>query len=423
LTIVLSACTLPAVLGDRLAGYEPAEPRHARSVVIAVWGAFAATAAIIGAVVFHVVSRAHVVGEWQASQLLISYEYGFVRRGLPGEILALLTDRIPGPGGVTIAAVSLASAALLAWVFLGSVVLRRIRAGWTRLLAAAALVASPFTVSLAIIDIGRYDAVGLVALAVLVGVSGRARPSVVCAVGAACVTIATATAEILFAVVAPVAVVACWHAYGSNMTRRAALISVLMLGPGAMIAVASFALRPTEVVLHQFLAYALHVRPDIQQGPYLNAVSALAQNTQRIGAGISEIAAATLLFETALFASCYGAAVWLLARLAGQPARPLFDLAVMGFACVALMLTVLGIDYRRWWALAFAGVVAVIALLPANRPPRPDIAQAKAPCVIAALLILSVAAQALSVSPLGLDKRLRSITHSTPLLNKTSAGR
>lgn len=369
---------LPAVLGDNVDGYDPSEPRHVHAVVIAAWGAFAAAAAMIGAVVLHVASRAHVIGEWQASQLFISYEYGFVRRGLPGEILALLTDRNPGSGAVASAAVLLASAALLAWSFLGFVVLKRISAGSPRLLAAATLVASPFTVSLTIIDIGRYDAVGLVALAVLVGVSERARPSVVCVVGAVCVTIATATAEILFAVVGPVAVLACWHASSANMTRRAALSSVLIVGPGAMIALASFALQPTEAVMNQFLADALQVRPDIHQGPYANAVSALDQGVERVGAGIFEMAVATLLFETVLFASCYGASVWLLWRLAGQPAQPLFEVAVMGFACVALILTVLGIDYLRWWALAFAGVVAVIALLPRSRPPRSDIAQAKA---------------------------------------------
>ncbi len=145
-----------------------------------------------------------------------------------------------------------------------------------------------------------------------------------------------------------------------------------------MIALASFALQPTEAVMNQFLADALQVRPDIHQGPYANAVSALDQGVERVGAGIFEMAVATLLFETVLFASCYGASVWLLWRLAGQPAQPLFEVAVMGFACVALILTVLGIDYLRWWALAFAGVVAVIALLPRSRPPRSDIAQAKA---------------------------------------------
>src|SRR5687767_9822825 len=131
-----------------LNGYDPSEPRHVHGVVIAAWGAFAAAAAMIGAVVLHVASQAHVVGEWQASQLFISYEFGFVRRGLPGEILALLTDRNPGSGAVASAAVLLASAALLAWSFLGFVLLKRINAGWPRLLAAATLVASPFTVSL-----------------------------------------------------------------------------------------------------------------------------------------------------------------------------------------------------------------------------------------------------------------------------------
>jgi hypothetical protein len=403
------------VLGSKVDRPDPFEARHVHAVVIAAWGAFAAAGAVIGAVVLHVASRAHVVGEWQASQLFISYEYGFVRRGLPGEILALLTDRNPGNGAVASAAVLLASAALLAWSYLGFLLLRRIDAGWPRLLAAATLVASPFTVSLAIIDIGRYDAVGLVALAVLVGVSEQARPSVVGAVGAACVTVATATAEILFAIVGPVAVLAWWHASRSNRTRRGALAPVLIVGPGAVIALASLALRPTEAVMNQFLADALQARPDIAQGPYANAVSALAQGADRVGAGIFETAAVTLLFETALFASCYGAAAWLLWRIAGQPAQRLFEVVVVGFACVALILTVLGIDYRRWWALAFAGVVAVIALLPHGCPPRSTMAQAKARWIIVALLILSVAAQALSVSPLGLDTKVRAITDSAPL--------
>jgi hypothetical protein len=423
LTIVLQAWRLPAVLDGKVDGCNPWEPRHVHALVIAAWGAFAAAAAMIGAVVLHVASQAHVVGEWQASQLFISYEYGFVRRGLPGEVLALLTDRNPGSGAVATTAVVLAFAALLAWSFLGLVVLKRITAGWPRMLAAATLVASPFTVSLAVLDIGRYDAVGLVALAVLVGVSERARPSVVCAVGAACVTVATATAEILFAVVGPIAVLAWWHASRATMPRRAALSAVLIVGPGAVIALASFVLLPTEAVMNQFLADALQVRPDIHQGPYANAVSALAQGVERVGAGIFEMAAATLLVETVLFASCYGAAVWLLWRLAGQPAQSLFEVAAMGFACVALISTVLGIDYRRWWALAFAGVVAVMALLPGSRPPRTDIAQTKTRWVIVALLILSVAAQALSVSPLGLDRRLRAISDSAPVLNATSTGR
>jgi hypothetical protein len=411
------------VLHAKVDGYERREPRHAPALVTAAWAAFAVAAAMIGAVVLHVASEAHVVGEWQASQLFISYEYGFVRRGLPGEVLALLTDRNPGSGAVTTAAVLLAFAALLAWSFLGFVVLKRIGAGLPRLLAAATLVASPFTVSLAIIDIGRYDAVGLVALAVLVGISGRARPAVVCAVGAACVTVATATAEILLAVVGPIAVLAWWHASRATMTRRAALSPVLVVGPGAVIALASFAVLPPEAVMNQFLADALQVRPDIRQGPYANAVSALAQGVERVGAGIFETTVLTLVFETALFASCYGAAAWLLWRLVGRPSQSLFEVAAVSFACDALILTVLGIDYRRWWALAFAGVVAAVALLPGDRLSQSDIAQAKARWIIVALLILSVAAQALSVSPLGLDKGLRAITASVPLLNATSTGR
>ncbi len=409
------------MLGGNVDGHDSPKPRHA--VVIVVWATFAAAAAMIGAVVLHVASRRHVVGEWQASQLFISYEYGFVRRGLPGEILALLTDRNPGASAVASAAVLLTFAALLAWSFLGFVVLKRISAGWPRLLATATLVTSPFTVSLAIIDIGRYDAVALVVMAVLVGVSRRARPSVVCTVGTACVTIATATAEILLAVVGPVAVLAWWRASGTATTRRVAQCSLLIVGPGAMIALASFALRPTEAVMNQFLADALQVRPDIHQGPYANAVAALAQGVERVGAGIFETAAATLLFETVLFGSCYGAAVRLLWRLAGQPAQQLFEVALIGFACIALILTVLGIDYRRWWALAFAGVLTVIALLPRGRPPRSDITQAKARWVIVPMLILSVAAQALSVSPLGLDKRMRAVTDEAPLLNGTVSAR
>jgi hypothetical protein len=128
------------VLDGRVAGSHRWEPRHVHALVIAAWGAFAAAAAMIGAVVLHVASKAHVVGEWQASQLFISYEYGFARRGLPGEVLALLTDRNPGSGAVATAAVLLAFAALLAWSFLGFVVLKRITAGWHRLLAAATLV-------------------------------------------------------------------------------------------------------------------------------------------------------------------------------------------------------------------------------------------------------------------------------------------
>jgi hypothetical protein len=146
----------------------PDRGRVSRGVVLA---ALAATAVVAAVQSVRALRRPYLVETYQASQFWLTYENGFIRRGLPGQVLAVLTDGTPSAAEVTVAALTLLVLGIVALVVVVAAVLRCAPAHM-RPTVTALLVCSPFTFALVLQDLGRYDAVGLAALAVVVA-AGR----------------------------------------------------------------------------------------------------------------------------------------------------------------------------------------------------------------------------------------------------------
>src|SRR5919112_116936 len=105
--------------------------------------------------------------DYKAANYWLGYRFGFVRRGLPGEILRRVVAGPPTYRHVAVTAVGLSRAAVLSVVPMALQAARRAPRGQPRVAAAGLLLLSPLTCSLLRHDVGRYDAVGVLVLALL----------------------------------------------------------------------------------------------------------------------------------------------------------------------------------------------------------------------------------------------------------------
>jgi hypothetical protein len=144
------------------------------------------------------------VEPWQASQFWVTYRDGFVRRGLPGEVLSVVTGGSPTIAQMTAAATALLVAAGAAWAVLARAVWR-VAAEDARAIAAALVVVSPFAFSLLVRDIGRYDTIGIIVFVMFAAVvlhSGRPQWPALTGMSAA-TAVAVASQELLIAFLVP----------------------------------------------------------------------------------------------------------------------------------------------------------------------------------------------------------------------------
>ena len=124
-----------------------------------------------------VVQTPWLVTDYVASQWWLSYELGFVRRGLPGQVLAwAVGGGDPSAWQVTTAALMVTGAAVVCLVWLAWIVARD-AAPNVQLAVAALIAASPFTVSEYVRYLGGYDAIGVLAMVLTVAVANPPRPS------------------------------------------------------------------------------------------------------------------------------------------------------------------------------------------------------------------------------------------------------
>ena len=366
------------VAGQGDAAVPPSRPRWVSVVLLlAAAGAVVVLLTSVGTLVARA-GRPHPMTPYVAPQYWLSYSDGFVRRGFPGAALrAVAGGQPPGYDLVKAAALGLAAASLVAVLVLALLLARR--AG-DRLAAAAVLIAvlaSPLGLSHLARDVGRTDALGFVVLVALVALPWRRLPPPLVVASVALLTsVAVASEEFLVAFVLPPAVLAvrsalagrrfgaAWVAVAVLPALLLALLSAVTTAPAAAIARAHADAR----------AAGVPGSVPLVGGPQdHDAVS-------RLGYGlldnVADYYATTtplrVLVTAAVWASVYLlllGLVWLL--LGGSVPDRAFLLLAAGMAMVALALSVIGIDYRRWWALAAVTALCLVLQLVRGKPGEP----------------------------------------------------
>jgi hypothetical protein len=307
-----------------------------------------------------------VVSDYKAPNYWLDYRRGFVRRGLPGELLRRIVGGPPTKRQVEAMAVGLSRAAALSVVPMAVRATRHAPRGLPRAAATALLVLSPLSCSLLLHDTGRYDTVGVLALGLLAGV-GSARGWLPAPVGtalaAAAVCVATASEEFLLALVAPAAAVAV---SGPGSRARRLLRCGVVLAPGTAVAAASLLVPAPSAALHTAREQATRagVGAPGAMGDTLSAVDrSLVQNL----AFFRLFEPAAVAVALALWTGFYVATTAVLGRLLGGGATYRTWVAV--HAAPAAALCAVGTDFRRWWGLGFLGLVATLAAQePTDRP-------------------------------------------------------
>lgn len=357
-------------------------------------GAATAATVLVGAASLYRELRDGVlVPRWQASQFWVTYEHGFVRRGLPGQIASILTGGAPTSGAVTTLAVALVAMAASGFAVVTWLAVRMAASRPSGVLLVALLAASPFTFSLLAQDIGRYDTVGVAAAVVITVAALHLRAGIVPFVAAVALLVAVASSEFLAAFLAPLAIVAMRRAGCRPIAIAAAAL------PGVLVAVGSLAASPSASTLRAFAADAHAARPDIPQDGASTAIAAIGQGAGTAWANLAEMSPSTLPLLTLILGACYLLASWLAWVLLGRPAPASFWFLAAVYAAAAVALSVIGIDYRRWWALAFVAAVAtVLVLARGNDRPRGDSRPLPSPLIAGLVLALSVGGQLVPVS-------------------------
>ncbi|SDF03552.1 hypothetical protein SAMN05660662_0806 [Blastococcus aurantiacus] len=299
-------------------------------------------------------------------QYWLDYGDGFVRRGLPGQLLRWVLGRPPDRGEAVLAATVLALAAVAGVLALAVALGRRAGSVSGGIAVAAAVVVSPLTLSLPVRDLGRPDSVGLAVLALLACLPWRRLP-VPLAVGlvAALCGVATATQEFLLLVVAPVAVLALARCVPSRRARVLATGAALI--PAAAVALLS-AVRPARAAAVDRAtaeAAAAGVPPPGALVPDHTSVLRLRYGfLDNLTAYYSLLDPLTVVATTLMWGGVAALTLGLVWQLMGGALRDRRFVAVLSSAVVvAGLLSCAGIDHRRWWALATMGGLAALVLL------------------------------------------------------------
>jgi hypothetical protein len=302
---------------------------------------------------------------YKAPQFWLGYEGGFVRRGLPGEVLGRLTGS-PTLQQANAVAAGLSLLGAAAVVPLALAAARGAPSGLRRLLAAVLLLASPLTLSLLLHDVGRFDAIGVVALAAL-ACAARVWNRLPLAAGATAVAallaVACATQELFLGLLAPAALgrTALLSGFAALGRARRRLLLAGVLTPGAVLTGASAVSSPSDEAVRSARAeaQAAGVPPPDELGDALDAVAAdVVENLAFFGLFPAGAIAATLL----LWVAVYAASVLLLGRILGSGTGAFYGWASAYHTALAVALSALGVDFRRWWGLALLGLTATVVL-------------------------------------------------------------
>jgi hypothetical protein len=343
------------------------------------------------------------VTDYKAPNYWLDYRAGFVRRGLPGEVLRRVAAGSPTYRQMERTALGLSRASAMSIVPMALEASLRAPGRLPRVVASGLLLSSPLTCTLLLHDVGRYDAIGVLVLALLstARAAWLALPLPVSAVLlAGAVSVAVASEEFLLAVLAPTALAAV-----SRLSRRHQLSPVAgswllggVLGPGALLAGASLltpAPRDALVAAREEAAQA-GVEPPGAMG---DALSALDRGYVENLAFFRLFRPAAVGLSCGLWAGFYFVTAGILGKVLGVKAGGQYRLVVAAHALVATALSTAGADFRRWWGLALMGVVSTLVLLEPPAPPQPVTVTALAAAV--ALGLAGIAPRDMRVHPWG----------------------
>lgn len=341
------------------------------------------------------------VSDYKAPNYWLHYGFGFVRRGLPGHLAGRVLGGPPTYRQVETAAVGMSRAAALSVVPLAVQVGRRAAGPLPTTVATALLLLSPLTCSLLLHDIGRYDAIGVLVLALLALSRAawlRLPLPLTAVLLSAAFTVATASEEFLLAVVAPSAMtVAGLLGHRHGLSRGAtAVLAAGVLAPGAAVSAASLLLpAPREALLAaRAAASRAGVAPAGAMGDSLAALDrGFVQNLGFFRMFEPRAVASAFL----LWAGLYGGTTGVLGRLLGGGGA--YRSMVSAHAVVAALLSASGVDFRRWWGLALLGLMSSLVLLEAPLPGEPATPAAVAGA--AALALIGLRARDLPTHPWG----------------------
>jgi hypothetical protein len=302
-----------------------------------------------------------VVTDYKAPNYWLDYRCGFVRRGLPGELLRRMVGGPPTKRQVEAAAVGLSRTAALSVVPMAVRAGRHAPPGLPRVAATALLLLSPLTCSLLRHDTGRYDTVGVQALGLLAGVGSARRwlpASVSTALAATAVCVATASEEFLLAVVAPAAVAAVTVPGSDRSVVRRRVRQGLVLAPGTAVAAASLLVPAPAAALDAARERATQAGVGAP-GPMGDALDALDRSLVQNLAFFRLFEPTAVAAALTLWTGLYAVTTAVLERLFGGGNTYRAWAAVHALPAAALCL--LGTDFRRWWGLGFLGLVATLA--------------------------------------------------------------
>lgn len=368
------------------------QPRAALPILI-IGGALALGLALIAR---QALKGVDTIPPYHAPQYWLDYRDGFVRRGLPGEVVALLGGGNPSLALVETLAIALslgavAAIAALAW-----------RASWDaprrlhQTATLAVIAVSPLTVTLVARDLGRYDDIGIIAMFGLVALPWRARPWLAAAAGGVLVAVAVASEEFLLAYLAPIVLIQILRQLPDG-TRRAAGLAALSLAPGALLAAASLIVDPTRALITDTLNRA--AGHGVPTGGH-NAVSVLGWSLGQELGHVGDFSLPSIVLTVAMWAAFFLAAALLLHRLSPSHTARHFAALAGYYAAVALALGAIGVDYRRWWGLALIGMLACCALPGSRRTERTSATTRAIPtAVLIAVALVSLMAALAPIYP------------------------
>jgi hypothetical protein len=347
----------------------------------------------------------HPMTPYVAPQYWLSYGDGFLRRALPGQLLHWIgRGEEPSYRLVKLAGVGMTGLAVLAVLVLAVALARRAADGWGAVGVAAAVVVSPVTLSLYPRDLGRPDAIGAVVLVALACLPWRRLPRPMALGSVIVLTVAAvATMEFLVLVVVPMA----WLVIRSLLPEgRSRTTVVATLGPAVAVAVLSAVIDAPEAVLTRATAAAAAAGV-----PPRSALVVDHDSVSRLRHGfvdnVSTYYALTDAPTVLVMSLVWGAAFLLTTGLVwyllggGLTERP-FLRVVAAASAVAVLLSLAGIDHRRWWTLATVAALAALVHLRPERAvrPAPALGLVRVAAPIAAAVLLAAAGLLLQSEPI-----------------------
>ena len=305
------------------------------------------------------VTEHSISDSWVGPGYFVDYSGGFVRRGLPGEAIRLvwghsqLSSEVVGWTLTRLTVLAVAAIALQAADAALSTT--------ARCLSALLVVVSPLSITTILRDPGRYDGLGVIVMALLLGPARRQgiSPRYVAWAATVGVAIAVLSEELLFLFLAPVVAAVLYRVVSeregkaiapAQSIRRVARLAGLALIPGAVVAVASIAATPSH-------GYLDAVQNEADSHSKLNAAWALGLSLREEIDFVTSYGSRYVVGTGALWLVIYSISIAGFAVLTRRGGLPYWASGIY-FGLAPIALSVVGVNARRWWTLAFLSHVA-----------------------------------------------------------------